>query len=116
MANFYIGYQGNKPVRVETPREVIENDIFLKCDRIEEYEGQAQLIDGKILFGEEIQTYLIDKAYKDFDSKVEQRLNDFAATRRYNSIYTAASILTCLLYYDSQVNIPLLLPQWPISI
>ena len=87
----YIGYQGDLPVRVESSREDIENDIFIKCDRIEEYEGQAQLIDGKILFGEEIQVYLIDKTYKDFDSKVEQRLNDFAATRRYNSIYTAAN-------------------------
>ena len=91
MDKVYIGYQGSLPVRVENSRDIIENDLFLKCDRIEEYEGQAQLIDGKILFGEEIQTYLIDKAYKDFDSKVEQRLNDFAATRRYNSIYTAAN-------------------------
>lgn len=91
MSKVFIGYQGKLAVRVETSREVIENDLFLKCDRIEEYEGQAQLLDGKILFGEEIQTYLIDKAYKDFDSKVEQRLNAFAATRRYNSIYTAAN-------------------------
>lgn len=91
MDKVYIGYQTDLPVRVETSRAIIENDIFLQCDRIEEYEGQAQLIDGKILFGEEIQTYLIDKAYKDFDSKVEKRLNDFAATRRYNSIYTAAN-------------------------
>ena len=91
MSKFYIGYQSDLPVRIESTREAIANDRFLRCDRIEEYEGQAQLIDGKILFGEEIQTYLIDKAYKDFDSKIEKRLNDFAATRRYNSIYTAAN-------------------------
>lgn len=91
MSKVFIGYQGDLAVRVEYSREAIENDIFIKCDRIEEYEGEAQLLDGKILFGKEIQTYLIDKAYKDFDSKVEQRLNDFAATRRYNSIYTAAN-------------------------
>ena len=90
MSKIYIGYQGDLAVRVESSRAVIENDIFLRCDRIEEYEGQAQLLGGKLLFGEEIQSYLIDKTYKDFDFKVEQRLNDFAATRRYNSIYTAA--------------------------
>lgn len=31
----------------------------------------------------------INLAYKELDKKVEQRLDAFAATRRYNSIYTA---------------------------
>ena len=31
----------------------------------------------------------IDMAYLEFDIKVEKRLDDFAKTRRYNSIYTA---------------------------
>ena len=31
----------------------------------------------------------IDSAYKELDSKVEQRLDNFAKTRRYKSIYTA---------------------------
>lgn len=33
----------------------------------------------------------IDAAYKNFDARVEKRLNDFAATRRYASIYTACN-------------------------
>ena len=32
---------------------------------------------------------LVERAYRDFDSRVEARLDAFAATRRYNSIYTA---------------------------
>lgn len=31
----------------------------------------------------------VNAAYKDFDARVEARLDAFAATRRYNSIYTA---------------------------
>lgn len=33
----------------------------------------------------------IDEAYKEFDRLVEKRLNNFAATRRYLSIYTASN-------------------------
>ena len=54
MLKVYIGYQGDLPVRVETSREVIENDKFLVCDRIVEYEGQTEMLDGKIFFGNEI--------------------------------------------------------------
>lgn len=50
MAKVYIGYQGYLPVRVETSRDAVEKDIFLKCDRIEEYEGSVELINGKVLF------------------------------------------------------------------
>lgn len=40
----------------------------------------------------------LDQAYKSFDSLVEKRLNDFAATRRYNDIYTASN------YKDSHIE------------
>lgn len=33
----------------------------------------------------------VEAAYQTFDSNVEKRLNDFAATRRYASIYTACN-------------------------
>lgn len=33
----------------------------------------------------------VEAAYKAFDSNVEKRLNDFAATRRFASIYTACN-------------------------
>mgnify|MGYP003294663800 CR=1 FL=1 len=36
----------------------------------------------------------IEETYKDFDSRVEKRLNDFAATRRYSSINSACSYST----------------------
>lgn len=39
----------------------------------------------------------VEAAYKSFDSLVEKRLNDFAATRRYNDIYTASN------YKDSHI-------------
>lgn len=39
----------------------------------------------------------VEAAYKSFDSLVEKRLNDFAATRRYASIYTASN------YKDSHI-------------
>lgn len=89
MNKVYIGYQGELAVCAETSREIIENDLFLKCDRIEEYEGKAELIGGKILFDDDIDKIKIENAYKSFDALIEKRLNDFAATRRYNSIYTA---------------------------
>lgn len=38
----------------------------------------------------EKQKEAIEAAYQLFDSNVEKRLNDFAATRRYASIYTAS--------------------------
>lgn len=41
---------------------------------------------------------LIEQTYKFFDSLVEKRLNDFAATRRYNDIYTASN------YKDSHIE------------
>lgn len=41
---------------------------------------------------------LIDQTYNEFDSKVKQRLNDFAKTRRYDSIYTASD------YKDSHIE------------
>lgn len=50
MNKVYIGYQNNLPVRVESSRDIIENDLFLKCDRIEEYEGRAELVNGEVLF------------------------------------------------------------------
>lgn len=39
---------------------------------------------------EQKQKEAIEAAYQLFDSNVEKRLNDFAATRRYASIYTAS--------------------------
>jgi biopolymer transport protein ExbD len=57
MSKIYIGYQNDLPVRVETARDVIENDLFLRCDRIEEYDGRVELIDGVILFDETIDAY-----------------------------------------------------------
>jgi hypothetical protein len=57
MAKVYIGYQNNVPVRVETSRDVIESDIFLRCDHIKEYEGRAELLGGEILFDDAIDDY-----------------------------------------------------------
>lgn len=50
MNKVYVGYQGDLPVRVETSRDTIENDIFLRCDRIVEHEGRAELVGNAILF------------------------------------------------------------------
>lgn len=47
---------------------------------------------------DEKQKEIIEQAYKSFDSLVEKRLNDFAATRRYNDIYTASN------YKDSHIE------------
>lgn len=54
MNKVFIGYQGDLPVRVESSREAIENDIFLKCDRIVEHEGRAALVNGQVLFDDKI--------------------------------------------------------------
>lgn len=56
MPKLYIGYQGDLPVRVESSRETIENDIFLKCDHISEHEGRAEIVGGMVLFDEAIDT------------------------------------------------------------
>lgn len=50
MNKVYIGYQGALPVRIEASRDIIENDIFLKCDKIVEYEGRAELVGNAIFF------------------------------------------------------------------
>lgn len=71
---------------------------FVLIDRIEEHAGRAKIVNGKVLFDAEIDAAEIEAAYQAFDSNVEKRLNDFAATRRYASIYTAAN------YRDSPVR------------
>ena len=68
MSKVFIGYQGDLPVRVESSRDIIENDIFLKCDRIEEHEGRAELVNGRILFGTEILTKFRTAALSHIDS------------------------------------------------
>ncbi len=91
MRKCFIGYQGILPVLVADSREDIEATPHIVCDRIEEHEGRAELFHGAIFFDAELDKAKLDAAYADFDSRVENRLNDFAATRRYNSIYTAAN-------------------------
>lgn len=54
MSKIYIGYQGDLPVRVESSRQIIENDKFLICDRIVEHEGRAELVNGQVLFDDKI--------------------------------------------------------------
>lgn len=57
MNKVFIGYQGDLPVRIASSREAIENDLFLKCDRIVEHEGRAELIGGEILFDDTVDAY-----------------------------------------------------------
>ena len=64
MDKVYIGYQNGFPVRVERQREVIESDKFLVCDCIEEYEGLAELVNGKVLFDNEISEALSENVVR----------------------------------------------------
>lgn len=73
------------------------------CNRNRAYIAEIEPQDGVRRFqivavSEPTIKELIDQAYKSFDSLVEKRLNDFAATRRYNDIYTASN------YKDSHIT------------
>ena len=92
MEKVYIGYQGKLAVRVESSREVIENDIFLRCDRIEEHEGRAELVNGVILFDDEI-----DKAKNDIETA--SRISELQA-------YLSSTDWYAIRYADTGESIP----------
>lgn len=71
----YIGYQGSLPVRVETSREIIENDLFLRCDRIAEHEGRAEIVGGAVLFDEDIDTAKVKVATESRISELQSYLD-----------------------------------------
>lgn len=47
----FIGYQGNLAVIVADNREEIEQNLFLRTDRIEEKNTPVELVNGKIAVG-----------------------------------------------------------------
>lgn len=47
----FIGYQGNLAVIVADNREEIEQNLFLRTDRIEEKNAPVELVNGKIAVG-----------------------------------------------------------------
>lgn len=65
------------------------------CYYLEDYKedenGNMQLIVRQLVFPKPTFEEQVEASYKAFDSNVEKRLNDFAATRRYASIYTACN-------------------------
>lgn len=105
MSKVFIGYQGDLPVRVESSREAIENDIFLKCDRIVEHEGRAELVGGKVLFDTDIDVAKMKALEKQYTAQVQEMLDDAAYARGYtgpNETKEGACLSVCS-YIDTGV-------------
>lgn len=89
----FIGYQGKTPVRVELSREAIENDPFLVCDRIEEYEGRAELVEGVILFDSDIDVAKIKALEEQYTAQVQAMLDEAAKALGYDSCLSVCSYI-----------------------
>lgn len=103
MNKIYIGYQGDLPVRVESSRAVIENDLFLKCDRIVEHEGRAELVGGSILFDTDIDVAKMKALEKQYTAQVQTMLDDAAKALGYDSCLSVCSYIdTGVAKFDAE--------------
>lgn len=103
MNKVYIGYQGDLPVRVETSREIIENDLFLKCDRIEEHEGRAELVGGVILFDSDIDVAKMKALEEQYTAQVQEMLDKAAQELGYDScLFVCSYIDTGVEKFDAE--------------
>ena len=93
MSKIYIGYQGDLAVRVEASRAVIENDPFLKCDRIVEHEGRAELVGGKVLFDTDIDVAKMKALEKQYTAQVQEMLDKAAQELGYDSCLSVCSYI-----------------------
>lgn len=93
MNKIYIGYQGDLPVRVESSRAVIENDMFLKCDRIVEHEGRAELVGGKVLFDTDIDVAKMKALEEQYAAQVQTMLDEAAKEQGYDSCLFVCSYI-----------------------
>lgn len=103
MEKVYIGYQGELAVRVESSREAIENDIFLKCDRIIEHEGRAELVGGSILFDTDIDVAKMKTLEEQYTAQVQEMLDDAAKALGYDSCLSVCSYIdTGVAKFDAE--------------
>lgn len=93
MLKLYIGYQGDLPVRVEASREAIESDLFLKCDRIVEHEGRAELVDGVMLFDSDIDVAKMKALEEQYTAQVQAMLDEAAKALGYDSCLSVCSYI-----------------------
>lgn len=105
MSKIYIGYQGDLPVRVESSREIIESDPFLKVTHIKEHEGKAELVNGVILFDDDIdkeKNKILEKKYTDF---IQNILDKKAQELNYDNIASVCTYENCgvLKFHDEAV-------------
>lgn len=103
MSKVFIGYQGDLPVRVESSREAIENDIFLKCDRIVEHEGRAELVGGSILFDTDIDVARMKALEEQYTAQVQEMLDKAAQELGYDSCLSVCSYIdTGVAKFDAE--------------
>lgn len=103
MNKVFIGYQGDLPVRVESSRAVIENDLFLKCDRIVEHEGRAELVGGSILFDTDIDVAKMKALEEQYTAQVQEMLDKAAKELGYDSCLSVCSYIdTGVAKFDSE--------------
>lgn len=103
MNKIYIGYQGDLPVRVESSREAIENDLFLKCDRIVEHEGRAELVGGSILFDTDIDVAKMKALEEQYTAQVQDMLDKAAKALGYDSCLSVCSYIdTGVAKFDAE--------------
>lgn len=93
MSKVFIGYQGELAVRVESSREIIENDRFLACDRIVEHEGRAELVGGKILFDTDIDVAKMKALEEQYTSQVQAMLDKAAQELGYDNCLSVCSYI-----------------------
>ena len=83
MNKVFIGYQGDLAVCVGFSREAIENNLFLRCTSIEEYEGRAELVNGKVLRDEEIDFAKQEAREQQYLAKIQSVLDEVAFAHGY---------------------------------
>lgn len=103
MSKVFIGYQDDLAVRVESSREDIENDIFLKCDRIVEHEGRAELVGGKVLFDTDIDVAKMKALEEQYTAQVQEMLDKAAQELGYDSCLSVCSYIdTGVAKFDTE--------------
>lgn len=79
----YIGYQGDVAAFVRDTREALEAIPFVTFDRIVEYDGRAELVDGVILFDSDIDVAKMKALEKEYTVQVQKMLDEAAYALGY---------------------------------
>lgn len=89
----YIGYQGEVAAFVRDSREALEAIPFVTFDRIVEYDGLAELVDGVILFDSDIDVAKMKALEEQYTSQVQEMLDEAAKALGYDNCLSVCSYI-----------------------